>query len=127
MTFIKFTLIFFGTLSLCLGLIGIFIPGLPTTPFLLLTAAFYLKGSERLYSIVISNRYFGYYIRKYKNNRGMVLIDKIFAISLMWAMIALSCTIFINNSLIQLIIVGVGVIGTVVMGFIIPTIKKINN
>lgn len=124
MTYVRFAFIFLGTLSLSLGLLGVFIPGLPTTPFLLLTAAFYLKGSNRLYTLVVSNKYLGHYLRKYKENKGMTVTDKIFTIALMWAMIALSCTLFINSTLSQLIVVGVGLIGTIVMGFIVPTSAK---
>jgi len=126
MTLIRFVFIFLGTLSLSLGLLGLFIPGLPTTPFLLLTAAFYFKGSNRLYTLVVSNKYLGHYIRKYKTNKGMTLADKIFVIALMWAMIALSCSLFIDNRIIQLIVVGIGITGTVVMGFIIPNSAKKN-
>ncbi len=123
MTFFKFILIFLGTLSLCLGLVGIFIPGLPTTPFLLLTAALYIKSSDRLYQIIIDNKYVGAYIYRFRSNKGMTKKDKIYAIWLMWIMIAVSCVFFIESSLIKLIIALVGVIGTIVMGLIVPLSK----
>ncbi|MBW6479367.1 MAG: YbaN family protein, partial [Bacteroidales bacterium] len=62
MTLKKILFAFLGTLSLILGVIGIFVPGLPTTPFLLLTAGLYMKSSERLYKLLISNKYLGPYI-----------------------------------------------------------------
>ncbi len=124
MTILKVTLIFLGTLSLCLGVIGIFIPGLPTTPFLLLTAALYIKSSDRLYQMIIDNRYFGAYITRYRSNRGMTKKDKIYAISLMWIMIAVSSIFFIENSFIKIIVILVGVIGTLVMGVFIPLSKQ---
>ena len=60
--FKKFLLIFTGSLSLILGLIGIVVPLLPTTPFLLLSAACFFKNSDKLYKKLISNKYGG--IRK---------------------------------------------------------------
>ena len=54
-----------GTISLALGILGIFLPLLPTTPFLLLTAALYFKGSFRLYNWLLNHRYFGPYIMLY--------------------------------------------------------------
>jgi uncharacterized membrane protein YbaN (DUF454 family) len=48
-----------GTISLVLGIVGIIIPVLPTTPFLLLSAVCYMRGSQRLYIALIHNRFFG--------------------------------------------------------------------
>jgi len=123
MSLIKLLLIFLGTLSLCIGLIGIFIPGLPTTPFLLLTAALYIRSSDKLYRKVVENRFIGSYVIKYQTNKGMTRSDKIYAISLMWIMIAISCILFIDSNLINLIILMVGVIGTIVMGLLVPISK----
>ncbi|MFW6020315.1 MAG: YbaN family protein [Bacteroidales bacterium] len=120
----KFILIFWGTISLILGIIGILVPGLPTTPFLLLTAALYLKGSERLYNRLINNRYLGGYIKNYYEQKGMTLIQKISSISVMWIMILLSCYAFIELKSIQLVIGFLGITGTVVMTFFVPTAKK---
>jgi len=123
MSLIKLLLIFLGTLSLCIGIIGVFIPGLPTTPFLLLTAALYIRNSDKLYRKVIENRFIGSYVIKYQTNKGMTRSDKIYAISLMWIMIAISCILFIDSNLINLIIVMVGFIGTIVMGLLVPLSK----
>lgn len=59
----KVLYILFGTLSLALGIIGIFLPLLPTTPFLLLTAALYVRSSPRLYNRLLHHKYLGSYIR----------------------------------------------------------------
>lgn len=123
MTFLKVIFIFLGTLSLCLGLIGIFIPGLPTTPFLLLTAALYIKSSDKFYQKVIENRIVGAYVIKYRTNNGMTKRDKLYAISLMWVMIAISCIFFIDSYLVKTVVALVGVIGTIVMGFVVPLSK----
>lgn len=122
MSFVKIILIVLGTLSLGIGIIGIVVPGLPTTPFLLLTAGLYVKSSDRLYQKLISNRYVGSYILEYQANKGMTKRAKLYAIGLMWAMITLSCLLFIHTLSIKLVVVAVGVIGTIVMGFVVPTV-----
>lgn len=122
MSLVKIILIVLGTLSLGIGIIGIVVPGLPTTPFLLLTAGLYVKSSDRLYQKLISNRYVGSYILEYQANKGMTKRAKLYAIGLMWAMITLSCLLFIHTLSIKLVVVAVGVIGTIVMGFVVPTV-----
>jgi len=101
---------------------GIVIPGLPTTPFLLVAAGLYIKSSDRLYSKLYGNRFIGNYISEFYNKKGMSLRTKIFAITTMWTMITLSCIFFIDLFPIQMIIVSAGIIGTIVMGFIVPTV-----
>ena len=78
--------IILGTISLGLGILGIFLPLLPTTPFLLLTAALYFKGSPRLY--------FGTYIRNFRENKAIPLRAKIISLLLMWGTM-LYCIFFL--------------------------------
>ena len=117
----KIILVILGTISLALGIIGIFVPGLPTTAFLLLTAALYMRSSDRLYRKLVSNRYLGPYILEFQKNKGMTRRMKIHAIGTMWFMISISCIFFIHSMTLILIIIGVGIIGTIVMGFLVPT------
>ena len=74
--------ILFGTLSLILGIIGIFLPLLPTTPFLLLTAALYVRSSPRLYNWLLHQKYLGNYIRNFRENKAIPLRAKIVSVSL---------------------------------------------
>ena len=60
-----------GTLSLALGILGIFLPLLPTTPFLLLTAALYFKSSPRLYNWLLNQKHLGPYIRNFRENKAI--------------------------------------------------------
>lgn len=60
-----------GTVSLILGILGIFLPVLPTTPFLLLTAACYAKGSKRCYDWLMNNKHLGAYIRNWRE-KGVI-------------------------------------------------------
>ena len=83
-----------GTISLALGILGIFLPLLPTTPFLLLTAALYFKGSSRLYNWLLNHRYFGPYIRNYRENKAIPLRAKIVSLVLMWGTM-LYCIFFL--------------------------------
>jgi uncharacterized membrane protein YbaN (DUF454 family) len=124
MGLLKPILIFLGTFTLCIGVVGVFIPGLPTTPFLLLSAGLYLKSSDRLYDRLISNRFVGSYIKDFKIKKGMSVKSKLYSISMMWLMISISCFLFITPLLIELIVITLGIIGTMIMGFIIPTRKN---
>jgi uncharacterized membrane protein YbaN (DUF454 family) len=85
-------LILAGTILTSLGIIGIFIPILPTTPFLLLAAACYMRNSERFYKWLINNRIFGTYVRNYIEGRGMPIRIKVFTIILLWATIGTTVT-----------------------------------
>ena len=86
--------IILGSISLALGILGIFLPLLPTTPFLLLTAALYFKGSPRLYNWLLNHRHFGPYIRNFRENKAIPLRAKIVSVSLIWITI-LNCVFFI--------------------------------
>ena len=90
----KVLYILFGTLSLALGIIGIFLPLLPTTPFLLLTAALYVRSSPRLYNRLLHHKYLGSYIRNFRENKAIPLRAKIISVSLIWITI-LNCIFFI--------------------------------
>lgn len=86
--------ILLGTLSLALGILGIFLPLLPTTPFLLLTAALYFKGSPRLYQWLLTHKYFGPYIRNFRENKAIPLRAKVVSLLLMWGTM-LYCIFFL--------------------------------
>ncbi len=80
--------IFFNTIgwiALALGVIGIALPLLPTTPFLLLAAACFMRGSDRMYRWLTQNRVFGRYLRDYQEQRGVTLRVKVVALTVMWA------------------------------------------
>lgn len=83
-------LIVLGTLFVVLAAIGIVLPVLPTTPFLLLAAACYARGSQRFYDWLLNNRWFGTYIRNYREGKGTTLRHKITALVLLWGTISYS-------------------------------------
>ena len=80
----KYLLIILGSICLALGVIGIFLPLLPTTPFLLLSAALYFRSSEKLYQWLIRQKYLGTYIRNFREHRAIPLRAKIISIAMIW-------------------------------------------
>ncbi len=109
--FHKRLLLVAGTVSMAAGIIGIFMPILPTTPFLLLAAACYMRSSDRFYRWLVNNKLLGAYIRHYIKGTGMPLKAKLFTILLLWITISLSIWIGTENSVVRivLIIVATGV------------------
>jgi uncharacterized membrane protein YbaN (DUF454 family) len=96
-----------GTLSTGLGIIGIFVPILPTTPFLLLAAACYMRSSERFYRWLISNRIFGAYVRNYIEGKGMPIRIKVLTILVLWLTIGLTATFGVQNMVIRIVLICV--------------------
>ena len=84
---VKWILRIAGILSVGLGVLGIFVPLLPTTPFLLLAAACFVRSSPRLYHWLIHHRWFGKYIRYYREYRAIPLRAKVVALALLWGVI----------------------------------------
>ena len=99
-----------GTFFLMIGLIGIVIPLLPTTPFLLLAAACYLRGSRRMYNWLLENRIFGKYLKDYYEKKGVPMRVKIGSVIFLWCTIGLSIMIIGDLIIgIVLVIVAAGV------------------
>lgn len=107
----KRLLIVLGFIFLGLGILGIFLPLLPTTPFLLLTAWMFAKSSEVLYQKLLNNKYLGNYIKEFRENRSIPLKTKIIAISLIWLTIGYSIIFLIKIIWVKavLLIIAVGV------------------
>ncbi|BAC15305.1 hypothetical conserved protein [Oceanobacillus iheyensis HTE831] len=80
----KAFLLIIGSISLGLGVLGIILPLLPTTPLLLLSAACYIRSSDKLYQWLITNKYVGSYILNYRSGKGIPLKAKIIGVSLLW-------------------------------------------
>jgi uncharacterized protein len=91
MTNLKKTLyITLGLLSLGIGIIGIFLPILPTTPLVLLASALFMRSSDRLYNMMITHPKFGPMIYSYQEHRVVPLKAKVSAISMLWLSIGFS-------------------------------------
>jgi len=86
----KALLIFAGTVCVGLGVLGMFLPLMPTTVFLLLAAYCYSRSSERFHTWLLTNRLFGKYISNYKAGKGISLRQKISTMVFLWASIGFS-------------------------------------
>ncbi|MBN1410809.1 MAG: YbaN family protein [Spirochaetales bacterium] len=107
----KVFLIIAGNISLSLGVAGIFLPVLPTTPFLLLSAACFLRSSDKLYYWLTHHRIFGNYIQGYVKYKAISLRAKVISITALWLVIGSTIIFFISSLWIRilLILIAVGV------------------
>ena len=112
----------FGILAALLGTIGIFVPGLPTTPLVLLASWCFYRSSPCLQERLL-NSFLGKYIRDYQNKVGITTRKRIFIILLMATMVAISTIFFIKTLPIRIIVWVAGLIGCIVVGFVVPKAK----
>jgi uncharacterized protein len=98
-----------GSLCVLLGVIGLFLPLLPTTPFLLLAAACYARGSRRFYDWLLANRTFGPLIHEWRKHRSIPYRTKISAIALMSFTLGISIVFFVPIMWVKLLLGAMGV------------------
>lgn len=99
-----------GSISLSLGVIGIFVPLMPTTIFLIIAAYFYFKSSPKLYNWLVNHKIFGKYISDYRKYKAMPKKAKITAILMLWVTILISALIIAKLwAFIALFIVAISV------------------
>lgn len=113
-----------GSLALAAGIVGLFVPGWPTTPFVLLAAWLYLKSSRRLHDWLRLHPRFGAILRQWEETRGMTRKAKIISLVLMWCMIGLSVGFFIDSHTLDLVVLALGCVGTLVMIFFLRTVGR---
>ena len=119
----KYLFIILGLISLGLGLLGIVTPGLPTTPFILLTGVLFAKSSPRLHQKLLDHKITGPYIRRVNN--GFSTKGLLISIGIMWTMIILTTlVVFKNNQTMQFVMLGLGFIGTVSQIVVLSKKKK---
>lgn len=109
-----------GLVALVLGLIGIILPGLPTTPFILLAAACFAKASPRLHHKLIQHRYLGPLVQDWEKHRTLPLKVKWTASSIMTAMVLFSILQLAGKPLLQVTVALLGLTGAWVV-WRIPT------
>ncbi len=106
----KILLILAGTISLITGIIGIFLPVLPSTPFFILTTGLYLRSSPELYSRIISSPITGRYLSNSKGHYTARLI--LAAIAIMWTMIIITAVFLTDSAILRIILIAAGIAGT---------------
>jgi len=111
-----------GTLFLLLGILGIVLPLLPTTPFLLLAAACYARGSERFYDWLLNHRWFGKYIHNYRSGSGIPIRAKVISLIVLWLTIVLSSILTLQQIWAPIVLVAVA-IGISVYLLSLPTLR----
>ncbi len=120
----KALLIALGLVSLGFGALGVVVPGLPTTPFLLLSSWCFYRSSQRLQDWLLKS-WLGTYIRGYHRRGGMTIVQKASACGIMMTMVLLSIFVFIPKGSVAGIIVPIaGAIGVLVVIFAVPNAKK---
>ena len=119
---LKALLIAGGTLCVALGVIGIFLPLMPTTVFLLMAAACYARSSDKFYQKLINNRFLGEYIRNSREGRGMRRRDKAITLTMLWIGIGVTAIWTAHTLWLRLLLLAIATAVTVHVAKV-PTFK----
>jgi uncharacterized membrane protein YbaN (DUF454 family) len=106
---LRWVLIAAGFIALALGVIGLFLPLLPTTPFILLAAACFARSSQRFHRWLLANRIFGPMVREWETHRSIPYRTKLAAIALMSITMAISIVFFVRPLWLQCLLALFGV------------------
>ena len=87
-----------GFISMIIGLIGIPVPGLPTTPLMILAAACFARSSQRFYDLILNNKMFGHHVRTYREGRGIPRRIKPVILGVMWVFVSFAVFVGIPDS-----------------------------
>lgn len=100
-----------GTISLVLGIVGIILPLLPTTPFLLLATACFYRGSKKMHNWLLNHKIFGKYIKDYIEKNAISARIKSKAISVLWITIGITFVFFTDLLYLRivLLVIAIGV------------------
>ena len=110
----RFLWLILGLLFVAIGLIGVVVPGLPTTPLMILAAACFAKSSQRFYDWVIANKMFGHHVKNYREGRGIPARSKRAIIPVLWIFVLFAVFVGIPGGLFyaKIAIMILAVIGT---------------
>ena len=123
--FVKSFLLLMGFIFVGLGFIGIIIPGMPTTVFMILAAACFAKSSPKFEQWILDLPGIGRLVQDHRDGLGMPQKSKAIAITMMVLAVTLSIIFAITSTLIQMLVGGVGIIGVWYVGVRVPTKEKV--
>ena len=123
--FVKSFLLLLGFIFVGLGFIGIVIPGMPTTVFMILAAACFAKSSPKFEQWILDLPGIGRLVQDHRDGLGMPQKSKAIAITMMVVAVTLSIIFAITSTLIQILVGGVGIIGVWYVGVRVPTKEKV--
>ena len=121
---LKWLWVFLGCLFVGLGAIGAVIPGMPTTVFLVLAAACFIRSSQKLYDWLIANKTFGPYLKDYREGKGIPLKAKIVALIMIVGFVSFAVFFAIEVKPIKILVGLIGLIGFWFVSFKVPAVKK---
>lgn len=104
---IRYLLLGLGWLFLGLGVIGLFVPVLPTAPFVLIAAACFMRSSERLHAWLVSHPQLGCHIEDYLAGRGLRRRTKVLALTMLWVSVLASAILFVPLLMVDVLLIGV--------------------
>lgn len=121
--YLYYFFIFAGCIAVILGSIGVVVPGLPTTPLVLFASWCFYKSSPRLRNWLLQS-FLGKYIKDYTRRGGLTTRKRIYIILLMATMVTISTVFFIENMIVRIVVWAAGLVGCIVVGFVVPKAKE---
>tara|TARA_B100001094_G_scaffold196842_1_gene190875 strand:- start:468 stop:884 length:417 start_codon:yes stop_codon:yes gene_type:complete len=112
-----------GSVFVVLGAFGVILPGLPTTPFLILAAACYIRSSQRLYDWLIANKTFGPYLRDYREGKGIPKRAKKIALIMMTIFVGYAVLFALDDLFVRIVVLILGMIGFFYVAYRVPSAK----
>ena len=120
---LKLIWISLGLFFVALGAIGAVIPGMPTTVFLVLAAACFIRSSQKLYDWLIKNKTFGPYLKDYREGKGIPLKAKVLALILITVFVSYAIFFAIQSITLKVLVGVIGLIGFWFVSFKVPAAK----
>ena len=121
--FIKVLWIIAGSVFVVLGAFGVILPELPTTPFLILAAACYIRSSQKLYDWLIANKTFGPYLKDYREGKGIPKRAKKIALIMMTIFVGYAVLFALDDLVVRAVVLILGLIGFFYVAYRVPSAK----
>ena len=120
----KILWILLGSFFVMIGAIGAVVPGLPTTLFLILAAACYIRSSQKLYDWLIANENFGPYLRDYREGKGIPKRAKKIALVMMTIFVGYAVLFALDDLIVRIVVLVLGMIGFYYVAYRVPSAKE---